>query len=54
MRRKTLKEKKAENRPHGKSRYARKVEKRRKLAKKLDSVRMPLPVLLAEEGEEHG
>jgi hypothetical protein len=49
MRKKTLKQKMAEHQPHETSKYARKAEKRRKLAKKLKSEVLPLPVLLAEE-----
>jgi hypothetical protein len=47
MKKKTRSQKIAENKPKGKSGYAKKVERRRKLALKLGMERVPLPVLLA-------
>jgi hypothetical protein len=49
MKKKTRAQKVAMNKPKGQSGYAKKVERRRKLAIKLGLENMPLPLLKSED-----
>jgi hypothetical protein len=51
MKKKTRAQKVKENQPHGKSNYARKKERRKKMAKKLQIEVLPLPMMEAMEEE---
>lgn len=51
MKKKTRAQKILMDKPKGQSRYAQKVERRRKLAKRLGEDNLPLPLLMSEEEE---